>query len=58
MSWCYSGLVRHLPADIPVYGIQAAGLDGDGRLPATLEEMAAEYADLVQEAQPQGPYRL
>ncbi|WP_329471268.1 amino acid adenylation domain-containing protein [Streptomyces sp. NBC_01723] len=58
MSWCYSGLVRHVPADIPVYGIQAAGLDGDGPLPATLEEMAAEYADLVQEAQPEGPYRL
>ncbi|MFG3319034.1 amino acid adenylation domain-containing protein [Streptomyces sp. NPDC048171] len=58
MSWCYSGLVRHLPAGIPVYGIQAAGLDGDGPLPATLEEMAAEYADLVQEAQPEGPYRL
>ncbi|WP_457757912.1 amino acid adenylation domain-containing protein [Streptomyces rochei] len=58
MSWCYSGLVRHLPADIPVYGVQAAGLDGDGRLPATLEEMAAEYADLIQEAQPEGPYRL
>ncbi|WP_432081008.1 amino acid adenylation domain-containing protein [Streptomyces sp. WAC 04229] len=58
MSWCYSGLVRHVPADVPVYGIQAAGLDGDGPLPATLEEMAAEYADLVQEAQPEGPYRL
>jgi thioesterase domain-containing protein len=58
MSWCYSGLVRHLPAGVPVYGIQAAGLDGDGPLPATLEEMAAEYADLVQRAQPEGPYRL
>ncbi|MGA4846193.1 amino acid adenylation domain-containing protein [Streptomyces sp. G5(2025)] len=58
MSWCYSGLVRHLPPEIPVFGIQAAGLDGEGRLPDTLEEMAAEYADLVQEAQPQGPYRL
>ncbi|MDQ0937560.1 amino acid adenylation domain-containing protein [Streptomyces turgidiscabies] len=58
MSWCYSGLVRHLSADIPVYGIQAAGLDGGEQLPATLEEMAAEYADLVQRTQPQGPYRL
>ncbi|WP_185832431.1 non-ribosomal peptide synthetase [Streptomyces sp. WAC 04229] len=58
MSWCYSGLVRHVPADVPVYGIQATGLDGEGALPATLEELAAEYADLVQEAQPEGPYRL
>ncbi|MEU9026480.1 amino acid adenylation domain-containing protein [Streptomyces sp. NPDC048383] len=58
MSWCYSGLVRHLPAEIPLYGIQAAGLDGDGVLPATLEEMAAEYADLIRQVQPEGPYRL
>ncbi|MFI7185664.1 amino acid adenylation domain-containing protein [Streptomyces anthocyanicus] len=58
MSWCYSGLVRHLPPGIPVYGLQAAGLDGDGPLPATLQEMAAEYADLVRQTQPEGPYRL
>ncbi|MGW0393348.1 non-ribosomal peptide synthetase, partial [Streptomyces sp. NPDC003042] len=58
MSWCYSGLVRHLPAEIPVYAIQASGLDGDGALPATLEEMAAEYADLIRQVQPEGPYRL
>ena len=58
MSWCYAGLVRHLPADTPVYGLQAAGLDGGGALPATLEEMASEYVDLVRRAQPEGPYRL
>ncbi|MGW0601615.1 amino acid adenylation domain-containing protein [Streptomyces sp. NPDC002776] len=58
MSWCYAGLVRHLPAEIPVYGIQAAGLDGDSGLPATLEDMAAEYVDLIRQAQPEGPYRL
>ncbi|MDT0387742.1 amino acid adenylation domain-containing protein [Streptomyces sp. DSM 41921] len=58
MSWCYAGLVRHLPADVPVYGVQAAGLDGDGGLPATLEEMAAEYVDLIRRTQPEGPYRL
>ncbi|MFG1670715.1 amino acid adenylation domain-containing protein [Streptomyces sp. Y7] len=58
MSWCYAGLVRHLPAQVPLYGIQAAGLDGDGDLPGTLEEMAAEYVDLIRRAQPEGPYRL
>ncbi|MFD8788629.1 amino acid adenylation domain-containing protein, partial [Kitasatospora sp. NPDC059599] len=31
-SWCYSPLARYLPADYPLYGLQAAGLDGpDGR---------------------------
>ncbi|MFD9903468.1 amino acid adenylation domain-containing protein [Streptomyces sp. NPDC059063] len=61
LSWCYAGLIRHIPADVPVYGLQAQGV---GRataahpLPATLEELAAHYASRVREVQPTGPYRL
>ncbi|MGW4433614.1 amino acid adenylation domain-containing protein [Streptomyces tendae] len=57
-SWCYAGLVRHLGPDVPVYGIQARGLDGSGPLPSSVAEMTAEYLALIRSVQPSGPYRL
>ncbi|MFH8596416.1 amino acid adenylation domain-containing protein [Streptomyces rimosus] len=61
LSWCYAGLIRHLPPDVPIYGLQAQGVGdatADEPLPATLEELAAHYAARVREVQPEGPYRL
>jgi enterobactin synthetase component F len=60
ISWCYSGLLSRLDADQPVYGLQARGLSGDPDvpLPATMEEMAAEYVDALRTVRPHGPYRL
>uniref|UniRef100_UPI00117D71D9 non-ribosomal peptide synthetase n=1 Tax=Streptomyces sp. NRRL B-24572 TaxID=1962156 RepID=UPI00117D71D9 len=58
LSWCYLGLLAHLGPDRPVYGLQARGTDGSGELPATIEEMAADYADRIRETQPSGPYRI
>nr|WP_237307957.1 thioesterase domain-containing protein [Streptomyces alboflavus] len=61
LSWCYAGLIRHLPPDVPVYGLQAQGVGpatAAEPLPATLEELAAHYASRVREVQPHGPYRL
>nr|WP_307666259.1 non-ribosomal peptide synthetase [Streptomyces sp. V2I9] len=61
LSWCYAGLIRHLPADVPIYGLQAQGVgEATARepLPTTLEELAAHYASRIREVQPEGPYRL
>ncbi|MFF0408961.1 amino acid adenylation domain-containing protein [Kitasatospora sp. NPDC004745] len=61
LSWCYTGLIRHLPADQPIYGLQAQGVGAATAglpLPGTLEELAAHYADRLREVQPEGPYRL
>ncbi|MGW8489047.1 amino acid adenylation domain-containing protein [Streptomyces sp. NPDC055886] len=61
LSWCYAGLIRHLPADVPIYGLQAQGVGeatADEPLPTTLEELAAHYASRIREVQPDGPYRL
>lgn len=58
LSWVYSGLLGHLPADQPVYGLQARGLDGRGALPGTLAEMAEDYADRIRAVRPTGPYHL
>ncbi|MDB5313855.1 MAG: mycocerosate synthase [Gemmataceae bacterium] len=53
---CYQALARHLGRDRPVYGIRARGVYGDETLPATLEEMAAEYVAAIRTVQPAGPY--
>jgi thioesterase domain-containing protein len=58
MSWCYAGLLQYLDGSIPVYGIQARGLTGDGNLPTSIEEVAAEYLQHIRAVQPEGPYLL
>ncbi|SOB80989.1 nonribosomal peptide synthetase DhbF [Streptomyces sp. 1331.2] len=61
LSWCYTGLIRHLPGEVPIYGLQAQGVGAATAaepLPATMEELAAHYADRLREVQPEGPYRL
>ncbi|WP_206794702.1 non-ribosomal peptide synthetase [Amycolatopsis sp. MtRt-6] len=58
LSWCYFGLLPHLDPRRPVYGLQARGLAGDEPLPASLEEMAADYLGRIREIQPAGPYHL
>ncbi|MEU7227283.1 amino acid adenylation domain-containing protein [Streptomyces chrestomyceticus] len=58
LSWGYRGLLPHLPADRPVYGLQARGLAGPEPLPLTMEEMAADYVDQIRTVQPSGPYHL
>ncbi|MFD7667825.1 amino acid adenylation domain-containing protein [Streptomyces sp. NPDC059788] len=58
LSWCYAGLLRHLGPDIPVYGLQAGGLARRAALPATFEEMVADYVGQIRAVQPAGPYHL
>jgi acyl transferase domain-containing protein/thioesterase domain-containing protein/nucleoside-diphosphate-sugar epimerase/acyl carrier protein len=52
------GVARHLPADRPVYGIQAAGIDGESDPDPTIEAMALRYVEAVRSVQPRGPYLL
>jgi len=54
----YRQLARYLGPDQPVYGFQSKGLDGNGRLRATIEEMASDYINELVALQPSGPYRL
>ncbi|MCG1019617.1 MULTISPECIES: non-ribosomal peptide synthetase [Burkholderiaceae] len=58
LSWHYRGLVSHLEADQPVYGLQARGLDGDSSPAVTIEAMAADYIQQIRRIQPRGPYYL
>ncbi|SOD62616.1 amino acid adenylation domain-containing protein [Streptomyces zhaozhouensis] len=58
VGWVYSGLVKELEADRPVYALQARGLTGDGELPASAAEMADDYVAQIRQVQPHGPYHL
>lgn len=58
MAWCYSGLIRHLPEDRPLYGLQAQALAEPGHSPSSVEEMAAQYVAWIRSVQPTGPYHM
>jgi thioesterase domain-containing protein len=54
----YAGLLRHVPADRPVYAIQPRGLAHEEELPRSLREMADDYIAHIRMVQPDGPYHL
>ncbi|MDQ0313148.1 amino acid adenylation domain-containing protein [Kitasatospora herbaricolor] len=56
ISWVYSGLLRHLDAAHPVYGLQARGLRGAA--PASVAEIAEDYLGRLRSVRPEGPYHL
>ncbi|WP_228122256.1 non-ribosomal peptide synthetase [Saccharothrix syringae] len=58
LGWAYSGLLRHLGPDRPIYAVQARNLAGGGPLPTSVRQMAAEYADEIRAVRPTGPYHL
>ncbi|KUJ41274.1 hypothetical protein ACZ90_68030 [Streptomyces albus subsp. albus] len=57
-SWVFLRLAGHLPARLPLYGLQARTPQQGKPLPARVEEMAAEYVEALRTVQPVGPYRL
>jgi len=58
LSWCYLALLPHVDARYPLYGLQARGLRRPEPLPASMQEMARDYADQIRMLQPSGPYHL
>ena len=50
--------VENLNPGQPAYVFQPRGIDGEGRLSRTIEEMAADYIQAMTEIQPAGPYFL
>ncbi|WP_431045763.1 amino acid adenylation domain-containing protein [Streptomyces sp. P1-3] len=57
-SWVFLRLAGHLPARLPLYGLQARTPRDGAPLPTRVEDMAAEYVDALRTVQPTGPYRL
>ncbi|WP_280490800.1 AMP-binding protein, partial [Nocardia farcinica] len=57
LSWCYSGLLAHLPTDVPVYGLQSPHVSGAAGF-ADMTEAAEHYVAAIRSIQPHGPYHL
>ncbi|MFE0419513.1 amino acid adenylation domain-containing protein [Streptomyces tendae] len=55
---CYLPFARHLPADQPLYALQAAGADPGVPPLTSVPALAASYLDAVRRVQPHGPYAL
>nr|WP_269746923.1 non-ribosomal peptide synthetase [Burkholderia pseudomallei] len=51
-------LLPGIAPEIPVYGFAAVGFLAGETPHATIEEMAAQYVDVMRRVQPHGPYRL
>jgi thioesterase domain-containing protein/aryl carrier-like protein len=58
VSWCYTPLVRCIPADYPIYGLQARGLDGTSHADSSIQDMATDYIEHIRSVQEFGPYHL
>ncbi|RPI54160.1 MAG: alpha/beta fold hydrolase [Acidobacteria bacterium] len=54
----YRDLARHLPSDLPLYGLQSRGLDGMSPINTRLEDMARDYVAEIRKLYPRGPYAL
>jgi aspartate racemase len=52
----YRSLANYLPSDLPIYGLQAVGLDGKQPYLTTIETIAEHYLQEIQSIQPEGPY--
>ncbi|MGW0890423.1 amino acid adenylation domain-containing protein [Saccharopolyspora sp. NPDC002578] len=58
LAWPFSGLMKHIDPQRPLYGLQSRGLDEPAPVLDDLAAMAAEYLDHVREVQPHGPYHF
>jgi amino acid adenylation domain-containing protein/non-ribosomal peptide synthase protein (TIGR01720 family) len=58
LCWAYAALLHVTGEQQPIHGIQARGLDGEGRLPERLEEIVADSVRAIRTVRPRGPYRL
>jgi thioesterase domain-containing protein len=51
-------LARHVPGDVPLYGLQSPALDGTREIPGSLRELARACIRQIRAVQPTGPYHL
>ena len=58
ISWVYSGLLRHLGADQPIYGLQAARFTRPDTPDASIAAMVGDYLAEIRTVQAHGPYHL
>lgn len=57
-GWPYTGLLRHVDTDVPIYALQARGLLPGTTPASSIDEMADDYAAQILSVRPDGPYVL
>ncbi|MBN0042924.1 amino acid adenylation domain-containing protein [Streptomyces actuosus] len=55
---CYVAFARHLPADLPLYALQAAGADPGTTPLSSVEDLADSYIAALRTVRPHGPYTI
>ena len=50
--------IKHIESDLPIYGLQAKGIEGLDEPLESIEDMAEFHVNAIRELQPQGPYAL
>ncbi|GAB2695006.1 amino acid adenylation domain-containing protein [Kitasatospora kifunensis] len=58
VGWSFRGLADYLPAERPLYALQAPGLRSGEVAAQSVEELAADYLARIRSVQPSGPYQL
>ena len=54
----YQPLPQYLDPERPVYLVQPKGIDGEGPMHQSIEEMSADYLREIRKVQPEGPYNI
>jgi thioesterase domain-containing protein/acyl carrier protein len=54
----YTHIIRHIGADLPIFGLRARGADGMHEPHGSVQEMAADYVGEIRTQQPRGPYLI
>jgi thioesterase domain-containing protein len=54
----YASLAHRMSGDIPFYGLQSDGFDGEMQINRSVEELAAYFIRMVRSVQAKGPYAL
>ncbi|EWC60856.1 Siderophore biosynthesis non-ribosomal peptide synthetase module [Actinokineospora spheciospongiae] len=58
LGWPFAALLPHIPAEHPVYGLQARAYTEPDALPSTVAEVAEDYLGEIRSVRPHGPYHL
>jgi amino acid adenylation domain-containing protein len=58
LAWSYAGLLRFVPRNHPVYGLQADGLQAGATRPTSMDALIDTYAARIAALRPHGPYLL
>jgi len=51
-------LVREMNDDLPIFGLQPPGLDGQSKVSESVESLSRYYIDTIKKTTPNGPYRI